>query len=135
MAITSWKAGVRTLTDTRSFDDDALIEIEQALPGLAVTLDLARPGMHTTDTIDVVLVLRGSITLELEGGARVDLEAGESVVHSGTPHAWPAWPSDPFRRRSESSSDGRYQRPPCRLQPWLLLPGPNPCRCPFEDGA
>jgi mannose-6-phosphate isomerase-like protein (cupin superfamily) len=71
-----------------SFDEEALVEIEQVLPGLASTLDLARPGMHTTDTIDFVLVLKGSITLELQGGGRVDLEAGDSVVQCGTPHAW-----------------------------------------------
>ena len=44
--------------------------------------------MHTTDTVDIVLVLSGEITLELDDGVQVHLQAGDTVVQNGTRHAW-----------------------------------------------
>lgn len=65
-----------------------LAEIDRELPGLALTLDLDEPGMHTTDTIDFVMVTSGTVTLELDGGERVELATGDCVVQNGTRHAW-----------------------------------------------
>lgn len=65
-----------------------LAEIDRELPGLAPTLDLDEPGMHTTDTIDFVMVMSGVVTLELDDGARVELSTGDCVVQNGTRHAW-----------------------------------------------
>jgi mannose-6-phosphate isomerase-like protein (cupin superfamily) len=45
------------------------------------------PGMHVTDTIDYVAVIRGEITLVLEDGEQV-LRPGDVVVDRGVPHAW-----------------------------------------------
>ena len=45
------------------------------------------PGMHVTDTIDYIAVVRGEITLVLEDGEEV-LRAGDVVVDRGVPHAW-----------------------------------------------
>ena len=45
------------------------------------------PGMHVTDTIDYVVVIRGEITLVLEDGEQV-LYSGDVVVDRGVPHAW-----------------------------------------------
>ena len=63
-------------------------EIERRLPGLAPSLELDHPGMHTTDTIDFVLVMSGTVTLELDAGRSVKLAAGDCVVQSGNRHAW-----------------------------------------------
>ncbi len=65
-----------------------LEEIESSLPGLAPTLELDHPGMHTTDTYDFVMVLRGRVTLELDEGREVALDEGDCVVQRGTRHAW-----------------------------------------------
>ena len=35
-----------------------------------------RPGMHTTDTVDFDIVLRGEVWLELDGGQEVHLRPG-----------------------------------------------------------
>ncbi|MHC4309727.1 MAG: SgcJ/EcaC family oxidoreductase [Planctomycetota bacterium] len=70
------------------FDPDAFRqEFREKLPGLAETLeqDLA---MHTTDTIDYGVVIRGEITLELDDGATVILKTGDCYVQNGTRHAW-----------------------------------------------
>jgi mannose-6-phosphate isomerase-like protein (cupin superfamily) len=45
------------------------------------------PGMHVTDTIDYIAVVRGEITLVLEAGEQ-ELRAGDVVVDRGVPHAW-----------------------------------------------
>ncbi len=65
-----------------------LHEIERELPGLSESLELDHPGMHTTDTIDFVLIMSGTVTLELDGGRSVELAAGDCVVQSGNRHAW-----------------------------------------------
>ncbi len=46
------------------------------------------PGMHTTETVDYGFVLQGELTLELDGGVRKTLKAGDSYVQNGTRHAW-----------------------------------------------
>jgi quercetin dioxygenase-like cupin family protein len=46
------------------------------------------PGMHTTDTVDIDIVLSGEVWLELDDGAEVKLEAGDCVIQNGTRHAW-----------------------------------------------
>lgn len=57
-------------------------------PGLAEKFEPDNPGMHTTDTIDYGIVLRGEISLELDGGRIEHLHAGDVVVQNGTRHAW-----------------------------------------------
>lgn len=52
-----------------------------------VGLTSDHPGMHVTDTIDYVAVIRGEITLVLEDGEQ-ELHAGDVVVDRGVPHAW-----------------------------------------------
>lgn len=53
----------------------------------------AIPGMHQTDTIDIVTVLSGEIWALVETGETL-VKAGDTVVHRGTWHAW--------RNRSDS---------------------------------
>jgi quercetin dioxygenase-like cupin family protein len=49
--------------------------------------DPARPGMHTTDTLDFVVVVDGSIILGLDDGEH-RLDAGDVVIQRGTAHRW-----------------------------------------------
>jgi quercetin dioxygenase-like cupin family protein len=51
-------------------------------------MEPAEPGMHTTATIDFEVLLSGSVTLELDDGAKVDLRPGDTVVQNGTRHRW-----------------------------------------------
>ena len=53
----------------------------------------AIPGMHQTDTIDIVTVISGEIWAIVETGETL-VKAGDTVVHRGTWHAW--------RNRSDS---------------------------------
>jgi quercetin dioxygenase-like cupin family protein len=45
------------------------------------------PGMHATDTLDLMVMLEGSVVLGLADGERT-LTAGDHVVQRGTPHRW-----------------------------------------------
>ena len=45
------------------------------------------PGMHTTETVDYVIVLSGEVTLLLDEG-EVDLKPFNVVIQRGTNHAW-----------------------------------------------
>ena len=67
---------------------DALEELGTKLPGLAEAMDPEHPGMHTTDTVDIDVVISGEIDLELDDGSEVHLSAGDCVIQNGTRHAW-----------------------------------------------
>jgi hypothetical protein len=63
-------------------------ELEATFPGLLEHMELDHPGMHTTQTVDIGVVLSGEIWLELDDGAEVHLTEGDFVVQNGTRHAW-----------------------------------------------
>lgn len=66
----------------------ALAEFEQKLPGMAEYLEFDDPGMHTTASVDYGIVLSGVATLELDDGAKVTLNPGDTYIQNGTRHRW-----------------------------------------------
>lgn len=66
----------------------ALAEFEEKLPGMAEHLEFDDPGMHTTASVDYGVVISGQVTLELDDGATVSLDAGDTYVQNGTRHRW-----------------------------------------------
>jgi len=73
----------------------ALGEFDEKLPGLVGVMEPDHPGMHTTDTVDLDLVVSGEVWLELDDGEEVHLRPGDSVVQNGTRHAWHNRTSEP----------------------------------------
>ena len=73
----------------------ALAELSQKLPGMLEVLEPDHPGMHTTDTVDLLCILAGEVWLELDDGAEVCVRAGDCVVQNGTRHAWHNKSSEP----------------------------------------
>ena len=47
-----------------------------------------RPGYHSTDSVDVDIVLEGEIVYEGEGGSLTTLRRGDWIIVNGTKHAW-----------------------------------------------
>ena len=66
----------------------ALAEFDEKLPGMAQHLEPADPGMHTTASIDYGVVLAGQAILELDDGAKLALNAGDTYIQNGTRHRW-----------------------------------------------
>lgn len=66
----------------------AVAEMNRKLPGLLEVLETGDPRMHTTDTVDVDLVVGGQVWLELDDGVEVHLQEGDCVVLQGNRHAW-----------------------------------------------
>ncbi len=66
----------------------ALVELEDKLPGLARYAEPDNPGMHTTATIDYGILLSGQAVLELDDGATVVLNPGDTYIQNGTRHRW-----------------------------------------------
>ena len=54
----------------------------------------ADPMMHTTSTVDYIIVLKGEIYAILETGERL-LKAGDVLVQRGTNHSWSVRTSEP----------------------------------------
>jgi mannose-6-phosphate isomerase-like protein (cupin superfamily) len=80
------------------FDAEAAFrELEEKVSGLAEHMEPDNPGMHTTDTIDFEYVISGEVWLEVDNGEAVHLKAGDTVVQSGTRHAWCNKSSEPCR--------------------------------------
>jgi len=57
-------------------------------PDIARYFDPDDPEMHTTDTIDYVVILSGRAELELDDGKKELVTQGDCVVQRGTKHAW-----------------------------------------------
>jgi mannose-6-phosphate isomerase-like protein (cupin superfamily) len=71
------------------FDLEAgIAEVAQKLPGMVEVLEADNPGMHTTDTIDFVMVVSGEAWLELDQGRQTLVKTGDVVIQNGTRHAW-----------------------------------------------
>jgi Cupin domain len=68
--------------------ESALRELSEKVPGMGDHFERGAPGMHTTDTIDYGVVVRGEMTLELDDGQKVHLCQGDCVVQNGTRHRW-----------------------------------------------
>jgi mannose-6-phosphate isomerase-like protein (cupin superfamily) len=66
----------------------ALDQLERDMPGAMARMEPDAPGMHTTDSLDYVLVVSGEATLELDDGEQAVVRAGDVVVQNGTRHAW-----------------------------------------------
>jgi quercetin dioxygenase-like cupin family protein len=46
------------------------------------------PEMHTSDTLDYVIILGGQADLELDDGRKERVVTGDCIVQRGTRHAW-----------------------------------------------
>jgi hypothetical protein len=79
--------GLRVLA-MRGHGDTAapLRDMGPALPGFRH--DDARPGMHSTDTVDVAIVVEGKATVEAGDGTKQTLGPGDVYVCNGAMHRW-----------------------------------------------
>ena len=68
--------------------ESALKEMSDKVPGMGDHFERGAPGMHTSDTIDYGVVVRGEMTLELDDGQKVHLRQGDCIVQNGTRHRW-----------------------------------------------
>jgi len=68
--------------------ESGLRELNEKVPGMGRHFERDTPGMHTTDTIDYGVVVRGEMTLELDDGQKVHLRQGDTIVQNGTRHRW-----------------------------------------------
>jgi mannose-6-phosphate isomerase-like protein (cupin superfamily) len=93
--------------------------VEEALPGLLGHMEPDDPGMHTTETIDMEVILSGEVILELDDGEQRLLRPGDTVVQNGTRHRWRNPGSEPCvmaifmagaRRRGSGARAARHLR-------------------------
>jgi hypothetical protein len=65
-------------------------ERERVLVGYSedAVVDADEPELHTTQTVDVGVVLEGEIVLRLDDGIEATIRRGDYVVQNGTRHSW-----------------------------------------------
>jgi hypothetical protein len=68
--------------------ESGLKELSEKVPGMGDVFERDTPGMHTSDTIDYGVVVRGEMTLELDDGKIIRLRQGDCIVQNGTRHRW-----------------------------------------------
>lgn len=71
-------------------------EMEAKLPEMAAAFDPDRPGMHTTRTVDYIVVLSGTGRMETDDGVDLHLRPGDTLIQNGTVHAWHNDGDEPF---------------------------------------
>jgi mannose-6-phosphate isomerase-like protein (cupin superfamily) len=69
-------------------ETDFMSELADRVPDLAASILERNPALHATTSIDYVVVLSGTVIMELDDGATVELGPGDVVVQNGTAHAW-----------------------------------------------
>lgn len=78
-----------TVTPAADLDRAAgVAELDAKLPGFRAAFERGNPGVHTTDSVDVGIVLCGELVLELDPGHETTLRGGDTFVQQGTRHAW-----------------------------------------------
>jgi hypothetical protein len=65
---------------------EAVHDAKQNFPGLLEVYD--DQGMHSSQTVDIAIVLAGEVVLELDDQAQRLLRTGDVVVQNGTRHRW-----------------------------------------------
>ena len=63
-------------------------ELKKLPPDVQAHLERDEPGMHTSDSVDLEIVLAGEASVELDDGAVVHLKVGDFLVQNGTRHRW-----------------------------------------------
>lgn len=63
-------------------------ELNRLMPGLTDVMEPDEPGMHTSDTVDLEIVVSGEITLELDDGVTRTMGPGDAIIQNGTRHRW-----------------------------------------------
>ncbi len=63
-------------------------ESPDKMPGISDSHEHDDIQMHTTDTIDYAVVIKGEMWCELDDGATVHLKQGDCFIQNGTRHAW-----------------------------------------------
>ena len=73
-------------------DIDLVAAAGEAFEKLGMTAqgvpDPDRPGMHVSDSIDMIVILSGELWMAVEDGTEVHLRQGDTIVQNGTQHAW-----------------------------------------------
>lgn len=64
-----------------TLDGGSVIRVVDLLPG-------KQSPMHRTNSLDYGIVLQGELELELDGGVKKLLKAGDIVIQRGTIHLW-----------------------------------------------
>jgi len=85
-------------TDTRLTEAEmerGRTELQQKWPDMLAVIDPDDPRMHRTDTVDFAYVISGEVWLELDDGKLTYLRAGDTVIQTGTRHAWRNQGSEP----------------------------------------
>lgn len=92
------KGAVKVRWFTVAPDDDGRTPEEKeaaAAMGFAMVgaaearIDTSRhPMMHKTDTLDVIVLVKGEVDLLLDDGEAKNLKAGDVVIQRATNHAW-----------------------------------------------
>lgn len=71
---------------TPEWYEAAVGEWSEKTPGFV--FEKGEQWMHTTDTVDYDVIVRGEIILELDSGKTAHLRQGDCVVQNGTRHRW-----------------------------------------------
>ena len=90
LALVRWPspAEMAKAAENPTMMEDFTAEMTVSFPDLIAATWPENPALHATATVDYVIILSGTVVMELDDGATVTLSAGDVVIQNGTPHAW-----------------------------------------------
>ncbi len=68
--------------------DEDLTNFDRQFPELLSKYEADTPGMHTTDTVDFIAIVEGTIVLDLGDVGERTLTQGDTLVQHGVRHRW-----------------------------------------------
>ena len=104
----------------------ALEDFRAALPGMLDVIEPDHPGMHTTSTLDVEVVLSGTPALELDDGAMVTLAPATRSCRTARGTGGPT--------RAASRPPSRWSSSVRTTRPWRRTSGRQPSRRTARSG-
>lgn len=73
---------------TKSDKPKSKEEIDALVPGFTKHFEPENPGMHTSDSVDCIYLISGTIVLELDDEKEIEFSQGDTIIQNGTRHRW-----------------------------------------------
>lgn len=84
-----WRAMPDSARSATPLDPEVMAqEMDEKFPGLREHFEQSGSGTHTTQSVDIGVILDGEIWLGLDDGDERLLRAGDIYIQNGTRHTW-----------------------------------------------
>lgn len=81
-------AELAAAAENPDMETERVAQMRATVPDLVDATSPENPALHATASVDYVIVISGTVAMELDDGEMVTLRPGNVVIQNGTRHAW-----------------------------------------------